>query len=77
MCAVARRGLSALRLPIAASWAGSGALGPLIRLLISCLPTGGFALRNAHQSYSESQQSTGQCREVWMLPWAAYHNQHL
>ena len=46
MCAVARRGLSAFRLPMAASWAESGALGPLSRLLISCLPTGGLALRN-------------------------------
>lgn len=45
MRAVARRGLRASRLPRAASWAGLGALGPVSRLLISFLPTGGLPLR--------------------------------
>ena len=57
MCAVARRGLSALRLPMAASWAGPGALGPLRRLLISCRPTGGLALRLARQPHAGSRRA--------------------
>ena len=56
MCAVARRGLSALRLPMAASWAGSGALGPLSRPLISFLPTGGLALHIVQHSHPDSSE---------------------